>query len=126
MPNIHNRKQLEHFRKNLRNQSTSAEATLWNFLKGKQSGKKFRRQHSIGNYIVDFYCASDRVAIELDGKQHFTEEAMLYDAKRTAYLETLNIKVIRFENARVFEDIQAVLNEIKQVLDHPDSDPRPD
>jgi very-short-patch-repair endonuclease len=126
MPNIHNRKQLEHFRKNLRNHSTSAEATLWNFLKGKQSGKKFRRQHSIGNYIVDFYCASDRVAIELDGKQHFTEEAMLYDAKRTAYLETLNIKVIRFENARVFEDIQAVLNEIKQILDHPDSDPRSD
>jgi very-short-patch-repair endonuclease len=117
MPNIHNRKTLEPFRKNLRNNSTSAEATLWNYLKGKQLGKKFRRQHSIGNYIVDFYCATHRVAVELDGARHFTQEGIQYDAKRTAYLETLNVKVIRFENARVFEDIEKVLNEIKTTLD---------
>lgn len=113
MPEIHNRKELEHYRKNLRNNLTSAEATLWKYLKGKQLGKKFRRQHSVGNYIIDFYCATERIAIELDGAQHFTEDGMKYDAKRTEYLNSLNIKVLRFENVRVFEDLQNVLAEIK-------------
>ena len=113
MPDIHNRKQLERYRKRLRNHSTSAEATLWKYLKGKQLGKKFRRQHSVGNFIVDFYCATERVAIELDGEPHFTEDGMRYDARRTQYLNGLNIKVIRFENVRVFEDLGAVLKEIQ-------------
>jgi very-short-patch-repair endonuclease len=116
MADIHNRKHLETFRKNLRNNSTSAEATLWNYLKQKQLGWKFRRQHSVGNYIVDFYCATERVAIELDGAGHFTEKGMKRDAERTKYLEGLNIKVVRFENRRVFEDLQTVLEEIKTTL----------
>lgn len=116
MSEIHNRKELEKFRKDLRNNSTSAEATLWKYLKGQQLGKKFRRQHSVGNYIVDFYCASDRIAIELDGEKHFEEEGMKYDAERTEYLQNLSIKVIRFENAGIFEDVQAVLREIKAVF----------
>jgi very-short-patch-repair endonuclease len=120
MPEIHNRKELEHFRKSLRNNLTSAEATLWKYLKGKQLGKKFRRQHSVDNYIIDFYCATERIAIELDGEQHFTEEGMKYDAERTAYLNSLNIKVFRFENVRVFEDLQNVLAEIKACFNHPD------
>jgi very-short-patch-repair endonuclease len=120
MPDIHNRKHLEPFRKKLRNNSTSAEATLWNHLKQKQLGKKFRRQHSAGNYILDFYCASDRVAIELDGAGHFTEEGVKRDARRTEYLNSLNIKILRFENRRVFEDIGNVLGEIRKFLDHPD------
>lgn len=116
MPEIHNRKLLETYRKRLRNNSTSAEATLWKYLKGKQLGKKFRRQHSVGNYIVDFYCATERVAIELDGEKHFTKEGMTYDAKRTEYLNGLNIKVVRFENVRVFEDLEGVLREIRTTL----------
>lgn len=124
MPEIHNRDYLKKFRKDLRNNSTSAEATLWRYLKGKQLGKKFRRQHSVGNYILDFYCASDRIAVELDGAQHFSDEGISYDEERTKYLNRFNIKVIRFENAKVFEDIQAVLSEIKKVFDHPDSDLR--
>lgn len=119
MSEIHNIKHLEPYRKRLRNHSTSAEATLWKHLKGKQQGKKFRRQHSVGNYIVDFYCATERVAIELDGERHFTEEGMKYDAKRTEYLNGLNIKVIRFENVRVFEDLDGVLKEIRAVLGPP-------
>ncbi len=121
MSEIHNRKYLEQFRKNLRNNSTSAEVMLWNYLKGKQLGKKFRRQHSVGNYILDFYCASDRIAIELDGAQHFTEEGLKQDAERTKYLNSLNIKVIRFENVRVFEEIDKVLEEIRAGLNHPDA-----
>jgi very-short-patch-repair endonuclease len=116
MPEIHNRKELEKFRKNLRNNLTTAEATLWQHLKGKQIGKKIRRQHSVGNYILDFYCATERIAIELDGAHHFTEEGLRYDEQRTKYLNSLNIKVLRFENRRVFEEIDKVLEEIKTTL----------
>jgi very-short-patch-repair endonuclease len=113
---IHNRKYLETFRKNLRNNTTSAEGTLWNHLKQKQLGWKFRRQHSVGNFIIDFYCATERVAVELDGAAHFTEEGMRKDEERTKYLESLNIRVIRFENRRVFEDLEGVLREIRTTL----------
>ena len=113
MSEIHNRKELEQVRKRLRNNLTSAEATLWKYLKGSQLGKKIRRQHSVGNYILDFYCATERIAIELDGQHHFTEDGIKYDNERTAYLNNLNIKVIRFENVKVFENLEWVLNTIK-------------
>jgi very-short-patch-repair endonuclease len=125
MPAIHNKKYLEPFRKDLRNNLTSAEATLWKYLKGSQLGKKFRRQHSAGNYIIDFYCATERIAIELDGKNHFTEDGMKYDEVRTFYLNSLNIKVLRFENVRVFQELDKVLEEIKAALYHPDHGLRP-
>ncbi|GAB4375360.1 MAG: endonuclease domain-containing protein [Calditrichia bacterium] len=112
---IHNRKALKSRRKQLRNNSTSAEATLWRYLKGKQlQGRKFRRQHSIGNYIVDFYCPSEKLVIELDGAEHFTEHGAEYDEKRTRFLNNLGIRVIRFENEQVFDDIEGVLAEISQ------------
>jgi very-short-patch-repair endonuclease len=113
MSQIHNRKQLEPYRKSLRSNLTSAEAALWNHLKQSQLGIKFRRQHSVGPFILDFYCATRRVAIELDGASHFTEQGIKYDEQRTEYLNRLNIKVIRFENARMFEDLEKVLEEIK-------------
>ena len=69
--NLFNRKGLKSFRSFLRNKSTSAEAALWNILKPKQlDGRKFRRQYSIGNYIVDFCCPSEKLIIELDGDPH--------------------------------------------------------
>jgi very-short-patch-repair endonuclease len=68
---LFNRKSLKFFRSSLRNKSTSAEAVLWNILKSKKlNARKFRRQHSIGNYIVDFFCASEKLVIELDGSPH--------------------------------------------------------
>jgi very-short-patch-repair endonuclease len=74
---IHNRVELKPFRKKLRNNSTSAEATLWTYLKNRQlEGRKFRRQHSIGNYIADFYCPEEQLVIELDGEGHFWEEGI--------------------------------------------------
>jgi very-short-patch-repair endonuclease len=117
MPGIHNRKTLKGFRKDLRNNCTTAEALLWQHLKHSQLGKKIRRQHSVGKYILDFYCATERVAIELDGAHHYTEQGIQYDAKRTAYLNCLNIKVIRFKNARVWEDLDGMLREIRIALD---------
>lgn len=111
---INNRPELKQFRKDLRNNSTAAEATLWKFLKGRQlEGRKFRRQHSVDNYILDFYCPSEKLAIELDGAGHYTAAGSEYDMKRTEVLKSYGIKVIRFENREVFEQVEAVLEEIK-------------
>jgi len=111
---INNLKILKPQRKYLRNNSTSAEATLWNHLKGSQlEGRKFRRQHSIVYYILDFYCPYEKLNIELDGQQHFEDEGFEKDNERDEYLKSLNIKTLRFENKQVFENIHSVLNEIK-------------
>ncbi|MGM0582735.1 MAG: endonuclease domain-containing protein [Bacteroidota bacterium] len=110
---IHNRPELKANRKDLRNNSTSAEAFLWNYLKGKQlKGRKFRRQFSVGSYILDFYCPAEKLCIELDGANHFTSAGYEYDEERTAYLNNFGIKVIRFENKTVFDATENVLETI--------------
>lgn len=117
---IHNRIELKVFRKNLRNNSTSAEATLWLQLKNSQlDGRKFRRQHSLGAYILDFYCPAEKLCIELDGADHYTGNGEAYDEERTKYLNSLNIRVIRFENKEVFQAIEYVLGRIRSCFNHP-------
>ncbi|MHB8831344.1 MAG: endonuclease domain-containing protein, partial [Patescibacteria group bacterium] len=97
-------------RKDLRSNMTRAEIHLWSFLKKLQlEGLKFRRQYGVGPYILDFYCPEERLAIELDGSAHDSEEAYTYDQERTNYLNGLDIKVIRFENRAVFEATDWVL-----------------
>ena len=113
--NIHNRKYLLQRRKDLRNGSTSAEACLWKFLQRNQlEGRKFRRQHSIENYIVDFYCSSEELIVELDGAVHLDFATQNYDYERQQKLEILGFKVLRFENKEVFENLDGLLNEIKE------------
>ena len=75
--------------------------------------RKFRRQHSIGNYILDFYCPEEYLAIELDGAGHFGDAARDYDRERRLFVEYFGVKVIRFENKRVFEDLDWVLDVIR-------------
>lgn len=112
---IHNRKELIQFRKKLRNNSTPAEAFLWRHLKAKKlNGRRFNRQHSIKNYIVDFYCAAEKLVIELDGAVHQSPQAQEYDKKRTEILNGLGYTVIRFENKMVFENLESVLSEISE------------
>ena len=111
---IHNLKEMEVYRKNLRNNGTSAEAFLWNYLKSsKLEGRKFRRQHSIQRYIVDFYCPSEKLIVELDGQVHFNSNAEEYDRKREKDLEALGFTIIRFENKMVFDFLPSVLKNIK-------------
>lgn len=111
---IHNKKSLKKIRKELRNNLTSAEATLWSFLKKKQiNGRKFRRQHSIENYIVDFYCPSEKLVIELDGAGHYTPFGDREDFVRDQRLNDLGIKVLRFENEEIFKNIEGVIDVIK-------------
>jgi len=114
---IHNNPEMKLLRKNLRNDATPAEQKLWRMLKQCGLGSyKFRRQHSVGRYIVDFYCASHRLAIELDGDSHFTDEAIEYDGERTRLLNSLNIRVLRFLNTDVHENLDAVCERILEEL----------
>lgn len=124
MPNdpIHNLKYLKPYRKSLRNHGTSAEATLWKSLQKRQlDGRKFRRQHSIGNFIVDFFCYEEKLAIELDGSIHNDPVVSMNDEKKTKYLNLHGIRVIRFENRAVFENLDGVLEMIRRSfrLNHP-------
>ena len=101
----------------LRNNLTPAEATLWLALKNRQlAGRRFRRQVSIGNYIADFYCPSEKLIIELDGESHFTEEGYKHDLRRDKYLNDLGLKVIRFENETIFHCYEGVLEEIQEAF----------
>ncbi len=93
---------------------TGAELALWEVLKDKKlGGRKFRRQHSIGYYIADFYCPSEKLIIELDGQHHFTPEGIAKDIDRDKHLEMMNIKVLRFENKEVLNNLTLVLKTIK-------------
>jgi very-short-patch-repair endonuclease len=110
---LHNRPVLKSRRKELRNNSTPAEKLLWSLLQHSNlGGYKFRRQHSVGPYILDFYCPSERLAVELDGDSHFTDEAIEYDHERTAYLNASGIKVFRFLNTDVYDNPNAVCERI--------------
>ncbi len=101
---------------------TKTETILWARLKGKQLyGYKFRRQYSVGNYIVDFYCPKVKLAIEIDGSQHNEKHNMIKDDNRTKLLNEYDIIVIRFWNHEVLintdEVVNAILFKIKQLND---------
>ena len=120
MPQVHNRSAMEPRRKELRSNLTPAEASLWKSLQRSQvCGKKFRRQHSVGPYILDFYCPECRLAVELDGQGHFTSGVSEYDYHRDEYLKKLNIRVLRFENRVVFKNLEGVIHMISDQLTAP-------
>jgi very-short-patch-repair endonuclease len=104
------------FRRKLRRGPTWAEKSFWTALRARQLGVKWRRQHSVGPYVLDFYCASKRVAVEFDGDPHFTEERQLRDAERDRYLTGRGIRVLRFTNEQAFRERDAVLERIWAVV----------
>jgi adenine-specific DNA-methyltransferase len=107
-------------RRALRRDSTDAERALWFHLRAKRFiGLKFRRQHPCGPYILDFYCPARRLAIELDGGQHFDPTAEAYDLRRTAFLERNGVKVLRFTNDVVLREIREVLEAIWSEVSDP-------
>jgi very-short-patch-repair endonuclease len=91
---------------------TEPERRLWSKLRNSQLGVKFRRQHPIGSYIVDFYSEEKRLVIELDGETHASDQQYIYDEKRTKYLNSQKIKVIRFTNTDVMKNFDTVLEAI--------------
>jgi len=99
----------------LRTNQTEAEKLLWKNIRNRQlNNKKFRRQHQIENYIVDFICMEQKLIIELDGGQHAEQQS--YDEKRTEFLESEGNKVIRFWNNEVLTNIEGVLSVIGEAV----------
>jgi very-short-patch-repair endonuclease len=115
------------FAKRLRKASTDAEKRLWYFLQNRQLlGQKFRRQHPIGIYVVDFYCAERKLVVELDGSQH--AERADQDRRRTQVLESIGLHVMRFWDNDVLTNTEGVLEAIIQALSSspsPQPSPRP-
>lgn len=104
------------FAKTMRSNATDAEHLMWQLLPAKRfMNLKFRRQHVIAPYIVDFYCHELGVVIELDGSQHGTADAIEYDAERTKFLEALGLKVLRYWNHDVLGRTDGVLKDLWQV-----------
>ena len=107
---------VEHAR-TLRQQRTWAEKLLWRWLRDRRfSAYKFRRQHPVGPYVLDFFCEAARLSIELDGFQHGQPDQQTHDAERTTYLATLGIKELRFWNSRLRREQQVLRDAILQAL----------
>lgn len=100
----------------LRKEDTKAEKILWKELRGNSFGVKWRRQHPIDMYILDFYCPKIKLCIELDGSIHKIEANKQYDKNRDKYLENKNIRIVRFWNSEVEKNINTVLEKIKSEL----------
>ena len=104
----------------LRRNQTPAEEVLWELLRNRQlMGAKFRRQHQFGEYVCDFFCHDAKLVVECDGEPHSEAARIKHDAKRDAYLRSQGLTVVRFENQRVLNDIDAVLQEIASHLPSP-------
>ena len=102
-------------RRYLRKNATDAERKLWSILRSRRmAGLKFFQQYSVGSYILDFYCPEQRLAIEVDGGQHADVYGQQHDAHRNRYLRELNIRVIRFWNNDVLQNIEGVGKKIRE------------
>jgi len=109
---------LKHLAGQLRSSMTDAENRLWQAVRKRQlKGFQFYRQKNIGEYIVDFFCPKADLVIELDGGQHYCEEGMMADRKRDEYLKRLGLRVVRFSDREVFEELDGVLDRVMGCLE---------
>jgi 5-methyltetrahydrofolate--homocysteine methyltransferase len=103
--------------RHMRHQPTRAEDVLWQWLRNRRvGGAKFRRQHTIKKFIVDFVCIEQHLIIEVDGSIHEQPEQAEYDQQRQALLESYGFRVLRFTNAEVLQSTEEVVNVIRQAL----------
>ena len=117
MTQIFNKSELKERRRQLRRNMTEPERRLWQVLRNKQlDGFKFRRQYSVGAYVLDFYCPATRLAIEIDGPYHDGIEAAAHDRNRQEEIESLGIHFLRFTNDQVDMELKKVLTAIRETL----------
>ncbi len=117
MTEVFNTSKERNNRRDLRNQMPESEVILWARLKGRQlAGCKFRRQFSVGPFVVDFYSPEIKLGIELDGDSHFQEGARTYDERRTEFINSFDIRIMRFLNADIDENLDGVLEAIGQAV----------
>ena len=112
------RRDLKRPSQSLRRDPSPAERKLWyEFLRALPT--KFTRQKPLGHYVVDFYCASERLAIEVDGDSHFSDRAQEYDERRTMQIQAVGVKVVRFSKAEVMHDFEGVCAAILRIIAKP-------
>lgn len=99
----------------MRHPQTAAEATLWRHLRNRNLEYKFRRQHPIDRFIIDFYCPEVKLCVEVDGESHLQHNQQEYDAARTNYLESLGCTVVRFTNEEVRFHIYEAIQKITEI-----------
>ena len=116
MRKIYNNQSTKEHRRELRKNPTNAERKIWSILKGEQMGVRFFRQYSIGPYVIDFYCPQLRIALEMDGGQHAEEKHRIHDAWRTEYLRKHDIRMLRFWNNEVMQNLEGVGEKIKETI----------
>jgi len=119
MKTFHDNQDLLGRRRELRKDQTKAEEILWWYLRNRKMGVKFKRQHGVGGYIADFYCAEKKIIIELDGGIHNSDEAKQNDAVRDKYFKELGYTILRFKNEEVEDKdkIEEVLHKIQSLLE---------
>jgi len=101
------------YARDLRAHMTEAEHRLWHYIRNKNlGGYRFRRQHPLGKYIVDFACIARKIAVEVDGATHGEAHEIIYDARRTAYLEKQGWRVVRYGNEDIYKNIDDVLDDL--------------
>ena len=101
----------------MRRNLTPPEARLWRYLKGGNlSGAKFRRQHPVESYILDFYCPAAKLAVEVDGAVHAIPEKIIHDRRRTAWLEAQGIRVLRYPAIAIRDELDGVLAGIREAV----------
>ena len=104
------------FAEELRKKMTMPEKILWNYLKQKPLGFKFRRQHPFYRYILDFYCHKAKLSIEIDGAYHLSKEQKKLDNLRTKTITSIGLKELRFSNEEVMKDTEDVIDKIETLL----------
>jgi very-short-patch-repair endonuclease len=113
-------------KRRLRSDMTGPETRLWSRLRARQlQGLKFRRQHGIGPYIVDFYCPEQSLVIEIDGDRHADADQMLKDQLRDRYFQSLGLRVIRYFNDDIVKNLDGVLEDLAEKLSPESTSPRP-
>jgi very-short-patch-repair endonuclease len=114
---IYNKSSQKEKRRYLRHHMPKAEIILWSALKNKQVlGYKFRRQYSVGSFVLDFYCPRLKLALEVDGESHFSNSAKIYDQERQKYIEEFGIKFLRFINNDIYTNLDGVIEEIIRTI----------
>jgi very-short-patch-repair endonuclease len=117
MTKLYNKTSEKDKRQSLRNNMPPAEQLIWARLKGKQiENCKFRRQYSVGGFVIDFYTVEIKLAIEIDGDSHFSDGAEVADRERQSLIESSGIRFLRFTNRQVYEELDAVIEKISQMV----------
>lgn len=123
MTQAYNRASERETRRSLRRDSPKPELLLWSKLRNRRIlDHKFRRQYSVGPYIVDFYCPLLKLAIEIDGETHFADDAILYDRNRQEFIESFGIRFLRFTNSQVTANLDGVFESIVDTISQSNQD----